>query len=151
MIALFQDTIKVIFLAWAVPLHDLAFQLRLRDTLVGLALAICIALIVALFSSSLVSSEADADSETSYDWKKEAWWVGLISATGGLLPVIVSNRQADFGGYSRDTLNGRGGRRHRAGGSIKLFEVGAGADGFVFPLGGHRHTHALRQLSKCRH
>ena len=104
MIALFQDTIKIIFLAWAVPLHDLAFQLRLRDMLVGLVLAICIALIVALFSSSLVSSEAD--SETSYDWKKEAWWVGLISVIGGLLPVIVSNRQADFGGYSRYTLTG---------------------------------------------
>ena len=104
LIALLQDMIKVIFLAWAVPLHDLAFQLRLRDMLIGLALAICIALIVALFSSSLVSAEVD--SETSYDWKKEAWWVGLISVIGGLLPVIVSNRQADFGGYSRYTLTG---------------------------------------------
>ncbi len=47
LIALFQDTIKIIFLAWAVPLHDLVFQLRLRDMLVGLALAIFIALIVA--------------------------------------------------------------------------------------------------------
>ena len=60
LIALFQDSIKIIFLAWAVPLHDLAFQLRLRDMLVGLALAIFIALIVALFSSSLVSSEAES-------------------------------------------------------------------------------------------
>ena len=104
LIALLQDAIKIIFLAWAVPLHDLAFQLRLRDMLVGLALAICIVLIVAFVSSSLISSEED--SETSYDWKKEAWWIGWISVIGGLLPVIVSNRQADFGGYSRYTLTG---------------------------------------------
>jgi len=104
LVALFQDTIKITFLAWAVPLHDLAFQLRLRDMLAGLALAICIASIVAFFSSSLVSSEGDT--ESTYDWKKEAWRVGLISVIGGLLPVIVSNRQADFGGYSRYTLTG---------------------------------------------
>ena len=104
LIALFQDTIKVIFLAWAVPLYNLAFQLRLRDMLVGLALAIFVVLIVAFSSSSLWGFEADQG--ISCGWKKEAWLVGLISVVGGLLPIIVSNRQADFGGYSRYTLTG---------------------------------------------
>ncbi len=104
LIALFQDSIKITFLAWAVPFHDMVFQLRLRDMLVGLALAIFVALIVAFFSSSL--NGAEEDQETPYDLKREAWWVGISSVIGGLLPVIVSNRQADFGGYSRYTLTG---------------------------------------------
>ena len=104
LIALFQDSIKITFLAWAVPFHDMVFQLRLRDMLVGLALAIFVALIVAFFSSSL--NGAEEDQETPYDLKKEAWWVGISSVIGGLLPVIVSNRRADFGGYSRYTLTG---------------------------------------------
>ena len=105
LIALFQDTIKIIFLAWAVPFHDLVFQLRLRDMLIGLAFAIFVVLVVAFSFSSLIGSEENQET-TMYDWKKEAWLVGLISAIGGLVPVIVSNRQADFGGYSRYTLTG---------------------------------------------
>jgi len=107
LIALAQDIVKVIFLAWAVPLHDLAFQLRLRDMLIGLVLAIFVALITA-FSTSVLTS-AEQDQEISYDWKKEAWLVGVISVIGGLMPVIVSNRQADFGGYSRYTLTSSAG------------------------------------------
>ncbi|MGA7192606.1 MAG: hypothetical protein WBW94_03170 [Anaerolineales bacterium] len=107
LIALFQDSIKIIFLAWAVPLYNLAFQLRLRDLLVGLALATFIALIVALFSSALTGAEENH--EASYDWKKEAWIIGLVSVLGGLLPVIISNRQADFASYSRYTLTSSAG------------------------------------------
>jgi len=108
LIALFQGTIKIIFLAWAVPFHDLALQLRLRDMLVGLALAVFIILIVAISSLSLMRS-GEGDQESTYDWRKEAWLVGLPSVVGGLLPIVVSNRQADFGGYSRYTLTGAAG------------------------------------------
>jgi hypothetical protein len=104
---LIQSIIKVIFLAWAIPLNDLAFQLRLRDLLIGLLFAIVVALMVAFASSRL--SNLTGAAETSYNWKKEAWLIGSISVIGGLLPIIVSNRQPDFGAYSRYTLTSSAG------------------------------------------
>ncbi len=106
-IALLQDTFKVIFLAWAVPLYDMVFQLRLRDMLLGLVLAVLTGIIVA-WASFVIGREQEKP-DTKQDWQKEALWVGLAGVLGGLLPVILANRQADFGGYSRYTLTASAG------------------------------------------
>jgi hypothetical protein len=38
------------------------------------------------------------------DWRFEALLLGLLTASAGLVPVILVNRQADFGDFSRYTL-----------------------------------------------
>ncbi len=102
LISLLQDTLKVTFLAWAVPFYNLMIQLRLRDTLIGLAIAIVVTLFMAFIYSRF--SYTEESPQSNFDWKTEMFWVGLISAIGGLLPIMIANRQADFGDYSRYTL-----------------------------------------------
>ena len=108
LVTLLQGTLSVIFLAWGVPLYNMAFQLRLRDTLIGLAIAICAAALAVLALKWLSQTET-GESASESDWKVEALWVGLISAAGGILPVILANRYIDFGDYSRYTLDGLAG------------------------------------------
>jgi hypothetical protein len=105
LVTLFQSTFDVIFLAWGVPLYDMAFQLRLRDILIGLAIAISAALIAILIVKGLVQTDNDKNN-LEPDWRIEALWVGIISTVGGLLPIVVANRYTDFGDYSRYTLDG---------------------------------------------
>ena len=108
LVTLMQGTLSVIFLAWGVPLYNMAFQLRLRDTLIGLIIAICVATLAVLTLKWL--SQIGIEEPTSEtDWKVEALWVGLISATGGILPIILANRYIDYGDYSRYTLDGLAG------------------------------------------
>ena len=108
LVTLLQGTFSVIFLAWEVPLYNMAFQLRLRDTLIGLAIAVCVALL-AVLALKWLSQAGIEESASESDWKIEALWVGLVSAIGGILPIILANRYIDFGDYSRYTLDGLAG------------------------------------------
>ncbi len=101
-VALLQDTFKVILLAWVVPFHDMVLQLRLRDMLLALGIAIAAAAVLALVLSFIRRQEQEQESLSN--WKTEMLVVGGIAAVGGLLPIIIANRQADFGDYSRYTL-----------------------------------------------
>ena len=97
-----QDTLNVVFLAWGVPLYNLAFNLRLSETWMGLGLAGAVALgvVIALRTADnpKVGNEADGD------WRTEMLWVGLVSAMAGLIPVILVNRHVEFFSLSRYTL-----------------------------------------------
>jgi len=97
-----QDTVNVVFLAWGVPLYNLAFNLRLSETWMGLGLAGAVALgvVIALRTADnpKVGNEADGD------WRTEMLWVGLVSAMAGLIPVILVNRHVEFFSLSRYTL-----------------------------------------------
>ena len=108
LVTLLQGVLNVTFLAWAVPLYTLAFQLRLREALIGLAIAICTALAAVLASRGLSQTGMEEPDPTP-DWRIEALWVGAISVAGGLLPVILANRYTDFGDYSRYLLDGLAG------------------------------------------
>ncbi len=108
LVTLLQGTLSVIFLAWGVPLYNMAFQLRLRDTLIGLVIAVCVAIFAILASRWLSKIETEEPASES-DWKVEALWVGMFSVMGGILPIITANRYIDFGDYSRYTLDGLAG------------------------------------------
>jgi hypothetical protein len=97
-----QDIVNVVFLAWGVPLYNLAFNLRLSETWIGIALAGAVAagviLALRMVDNPKVGNEADAD------WRAEMLWVGLVSAAAGLIPVILVNRHVEFFSLSRYTL-----------------------------------------------
>ncbi len=97
-----QDTVNVIFLAWGVPLYNLAFNLRLSDTWIGLGLAGAAALGVMLALQKGNETANDGDAEG--DWRTEMLWVGILSAMAGLIPVILVNRHVEFFSLSRYTL-----------------------------------------------
>lgn len=97
-----QDGLRVVFLAWAVPFYNLAFDLRLKDFLTGMGLAVAAVLLV-LLGLRKPNAETFAD-ETDTNWKKQIVLTGLLTALLALLPVIVVNRHADFGDYSRYSL-----------------------------------------------
>jgi hypothetical protein len=110
-----QDTVNVVFLAWGVPLYNLAFNLRLSDTWIGIALAVAVAagVVVVLvhvqesesstFGGDQPSPEVELQ-ESKIDWRAEMLWVGLVSAAAGLIPVILVNRHVEFFSLSRYTL-----------------------------------------------
>ncbi len=100
-----QDGLRVVFLAWAVPFYNLAFDLRLKDFLTGIGLAIVVVLLI--LSSLLELRKLNPGSfidETDSNWKKQMLLTGALTALLALLPVIVVNRHVDFGDYSRYSL-----------------------------------------------
>ncbi|RJP55583.1 MAG: hypothetical protein C4583_00420 [Anaerolineaceae bacterium] len=100
-----QDTINVIFLAWGVPLYHLAFNLRLSETWIGFALAFAVAAgVVIALSGGWRREASEAAVEAHDDWRAEMFWVGLVSAAAGLIPVILVNRHVEFFSLSRYTL-----------------------------------------------
>ena len=108
LIALLQDSTKAVLLAWAVPVYNMAFQLRMRDFLAGLGLSI---LVIGLTLLGLWLSERSRDSAAESgqeagmpDWRLIFLLAGLIVVLAGLLPVILVNRRADFTDYSRYLL-----------------------------------------------
>jgi len=97
-----QDTLNVIFLAWGVPLYNLAFNLRLTQTWIGILLASAVALGVVWSLKWQARSEVSDEAES--DWSGEMLWVGLVGAMAGLIPVILVNRHVEFFSLSRYTL-----------------------------------------------
>lgn len=97
-----QDTINVLFLAWGVPLYNLAFNLDFSDTWIGFGLAGAVALGVVFAWWKMEKSVAGEVPEDG--WRTEMLWVGVISAMAGLVPVILVNRHVEFFSYSRYAL-----------------------------------------------
>ncbi|HEX2995255.1 MAG TPA: hypothetical protein VHP14_10540 [Anaerolineales bacterium] len=100
-----QDAFRVVVLAWAVPFYTLTFDLRLKDFLTGLGLGIVVVLLVLIGLSEWQRLRPrEFVEETDTGWQKQMLITGLITALLSLAPVIVVNRHADFGDYSRYTL-----------------------------------------------
>ncbi len=97
-----QDTFSVTFLAWGVPFYTLGFNLRLSETWIGFILAFAVgAALTAYLTAAGSRSEEEAHES---DWRGETLWVGLVSAVGGLIPVILVNRHVELISYSRYAL-----------------------------------------------
>ena len=103
-----QDVANVIVLAWAVPLYQLAFNLRLRDSLIAFALGLLVLLVFIFgwYRPARVAQEVEPDSSA---FRGEAAWFGLGWVVAGLLPVIVANRHVIYPDYSRYGLVSAGG------------------------------------------
>ncbi len=101
-----QDTIRVLFLAWFVPLNNLAFNLRLGDFLIGAVISILVSLLaIAGYNGfCMLTTKAKAQEVLDLNWHKQTLITGSVTAIFALLPVIIANRHADFAEYSRYTL-----------------------------------------------
>jgi hypothetical protein len=95
-----QDIANVIVLAWGVPLYQLAFGLRLRDSLIAFALAVLVLLVFYLgwYRPGEDGQEAEGDPPV---FRREGVWFGLGWVVAGLLPVILANRHVIYPDYSR--------------------------------------------------
>jgi hypothetical protein len=103
LVYLIQDMLNVVVVAWGFPLYTLAFQMRLRDMLVGMGLA---ALVILLAAIGLRWGKEDSEMEfgSGPGWARDNICLGLTGLVGGLTPVILANRHVIFPDYSRYTL-----------------------------------------------
>jgi hypothetical protein len=98
-----QDILRVTFLAWAIPFHNLLFGLRLRDTYIAAGVGLLAASLALGGVIRLGRADTTAREERSPHpaWQKQTMWTGFAAAAIALLPVIIVNRHADFGEYTR--------------------------------------------------
>lgn len=101
-ITLLQNSFESIFLSWGVPLSSVwNVPLRLREVfLAGLLVSLAVAV-----SMLILRFEEKAENAGEIpDWRKEALWLGLAGVLSGLVPVVLSNREAGFSYFSRYML-----------------------------------------------
>jgi hypothetical protein len=104
LVYLVQDVFNVLLVAWGYPLYTIAYQMRLRDTLVGFGLAAFVVLLVAIGLRWGRDDEHETEAASNPGWMREEYWLGLATIMGGLLPVILANRHIVFPDLSRYTL-----------------------------------------------
>lgn len=103
LVRLVSNGFNVTFLAWGIPFYQFVSHIsRLRDLFLAAAVVGVLLLLLSWILSPL-EDEQDVDPAAN-DWRWEALLLGLVTALAGLVPVILVNRQADFGDFSRYTL-----------------------------------------------
>jgi len=101
---LLKNSIESIFLSWGVPLMNFwDTALRLRELVYAGVIVAAGVVSVAMFIKFAGGLEIEEDLSGD-SWSTEALWIGLICVVTGFIPVIVSNRGADFYNYSRYML-----------------------------------------------
>ncbi len=101
-VTLVQDSFESVFLTWGIPLTSVwNVALRLREMfLAGLLVSIAVGI-----SLLIIRLETQAENEAEPPgWRKEALWLGLVSVIAGFVPVVLSNREANFYYFSRYML-----------------------------------------------
>lgn len=102
-ITLLKDSFEVLFLSWGIPLVSLwDISLRLREMLFA-GILVSLSILMVIF---ILRFEKDGQlQEQDYClWEREAFWLGLGCIAAGFVPVILSNRNADFYNLSRYML-----------------------------------------------
>ena len=102
-VRLISNTFNVMFLAWGVPLYQfISYISRLRDLFI--AFLIVAGFLLFLFWWVRPLDDESIPEREIRDYRIEMLLLGLLTAFAGLVPVILVNRQADFGDFSRYTL-----------------------------------------------
>jgi hypothetical protein len=103
LVRLFSNAFHVAFLAWGIPPYQfLPYIERLRDLFITLAFTSVLLFLLVWLVRPLQDWQT-AESK-AWDWKMESLVLGVVTTVAGLVPVILVNRQADFGDFSRYTL-----------------------------------------------
>jgi hypothetical protein len=110
---LIQDFFSVTVLAWVIPLYQQSFNLRLRESLIGLGLGLAMGLITWCVLGQLKpggsSTTAGLDQATGEQDRERAdglemMWIGCLGVLAALAPVALGSRHIVFPLYSRFTL-----------------------------------------------
>jgi hypothetical protein len=102
-VTLLKDIFEVTVLSWGVPFYGLwNAPERLREWFfAGLLAMLSVGAVVLVLKLRPLESESETEST---QWQREAFWVGLVTVVAGFVPVILSNRDADFASLSRYML-----------------------------------------------
>jgi hypothetical protein len=105
-VTLLKDVFESIVLSWGVPFSNFwDTPERLREFLFSGVLAVLSFFAVLMLLRLEKDEVAESSSNTGDDlWQTEAFWLGLVCVVAGFVPVILSNRNADFGNLSRYML-----------------------------------------------
>lgn len=107
LVRLFESTLNVSLLAWAVPFYENYFAGRLSDILFGVLFAGAAIVIVLLANRTMYhadESQNDADNNARNFWRIDAILFGLLGTIAGVLPIVVANRSVTFERYSHYAL-----------------------------------------------
>jgi len=95
-----QSLFNVIFLAWGVPMYQLAFPLGASASIRGITLGVVVALVSLVFLYLLKRTSSD-DEASPHSWRHEMFWVGILWVVAGLIIIVLANRVVIFPAYSR--------------------------------------------------
>jgi hypothetical protein len=101
---LIQDFFTVTLAAWTLPVYQLAFTMRLKDMMAGLAWSALA--VAALIAGIRLGGEKAGETESSpgTGLMRETLFISILGIAGGLIPVILVNRHVTLPDYSRYTL-----------------------------------------------
>jgi hypothetical protein len=91
-----RDLVDTVFLAWAVPLYNLASNAAYADVLLALVLALLAVGLLLLFLRLPPGTDLENDSPEESNWHLHAVVLGAGSALLALLPIIFANRSVTF-------------------------------------------------------
>lgn len=104
LVRLVRDFFNVLLVAWGYPLYTIAYQIRLRDTLIGFGLAAFVVVLVLLGLRFGKKDDDETEAGSDRGWMREEYWLGLAGIFGGLIPIILANRHIIFPDLSRYAL-----------------------------------------------
>lgn len=94
-----QDFVDVTLSAWVIPISQLAGYIQKWSG----ALAICTVAII-LFALHKIGTIDSRSEKVEFNFQREAFWLGLFTIIGGLIPIALVNRDVAFPAYSRYSL-----------------------------------------------
>jgi len=102
-----KSFVNINFSGWVQPFHDNFFSLGLVHLLIAMALALTGILVVKLLmpkKEPVSAEEVESDQEMIH-WEKEAIIGGVIGVIGGIVPIVLMNREINIESYSHYLLN----------------------------------------------
>lgn len=97
-----QDFYETIALAWGVPPYQVFSQLTNREFLAGLILGGVAVLLTLSYYRWLKNRDLILTGQDSPNWTREMMWIGAITASITLLPMILAGREVDFSAATRE-------------------------------------------------
>ncbi|NTW12648.1 MAG: hypothetical protein HGA30_04985, partial [Anaerolineales bacterium] len=98
-IQVFQDLFDVMVSAWVIPLSQLRDFIQQWGVVIAVLAAVAVFFAIRKLEGGERLGEAGQAKVT-----REALWLGLLVAVGGLIPVVMVNREVAFPSFSRYSL-----------------------------------------------
>lgn len=98
---IYNSLLNLSILAWINQFPPFVQAMRLRDTGLGIFLAVVVVLLVVFTERQLKASAESKDRDGNQPWvTKEALMLGGLGMVFGVLPVVMANRYVNISGFS---------------------------------------------------